>query len=92
MPFTNPARRDGAIFHHWRRAAEEGKDYPFARFNKVRVFLCLIIVEELVFIPSPFFSQILLVFMLVQSVYSVCFFLDSAGTSVFRAGISDASP
>lgn len=37
MPFTNPARRDGAIFHHWRRVAEEGKDYPFARFNKVRI-------------------------------------------------------
>lgn len=36
MPFANPARRDGAIFHHWRRLAEEGKDYPFARFNKVR--------------------------------------------------------
>lgn len=35
MPFSNPARRDGAIFHHWRRVAEEGKDYPFARFNKV---------------------------------------------------------
>lgn len=35
MPFANPARRDGAIFHHWRRVAEEGKDYPFARFNKV---------------------------------------------------------
>lgn len=35
MPFTNPARKDGAIFHHWRRAVEEGKDYPFARFNKV---------------------------------------------------------
>lgn len=34
MPFSNPARKDGAIFHHWRRAAEEGKDYPFARFNK----------------------------------------------------------
>uniref|UniRef100_A0A667WGQ6 DNA methyltransferase 1-associated protein 1 n=1 Tax=Myripristis murdjan TaxID=586833 RepID=A0A667WGQ6_9TELE len=34
MPFTNPARRDGAIFHHWRRITEEGKDYPFARFNK----------------------------------------------------------
>uniref|UniRef100_A0A8C9S6V8 DNA methyltransferase 1-associated protein 1 n=1 Tax=Scleropages formosus TaxID=113540 RepID=A0A8C9S6V8_SCLFO len=34
MPFTNPARKDGAIFHHWRRMAEEGKDYPFARFNK----------------------------------------------------------
>lgn len=23
------------MFFHWRRAAEEGKDYPFARFNKV---------------------------------------------------------
>uniref|UniRef100_A0A6I8RLN6 DNA methyltransferase 1-associated protein 1 n=1 Tax=Xenopus tropicalis TaxID=8364 RepID=A0A6I8RLN6_XENTR len=34
MPFTNPARKDGAIFFHWRRASEEGKDYPFARFNK----------------------------------------------------------
>ncbi|PIK50147.1 putative DNA methyltransferase 1-associated protein 1 [Apostichopus japonicus] len=34
MPFTNPARKDGAIFYHWRRAAEEGKDYPFAKFNK----------------------------------------------------------
>ncbi|XP_034005661.1 DNA methyltransferase 1-associated protein 1 isoform X1 [Trematomus bernacchii] len=34
MPFSNPARRDGAIFNHWRRVAEEGKDYPFARFNK----------------------------------------------------------
>ncbi|MEE6495310.1 hypothetical protein FKM82_002006 [Ascaphus truei] len=35
MPFTNPARKDGAIFYHWRRASEEGKDYPFARFHKV---------------------------------------------------------
>lgn len=35
MPFTNPARKDGAMFYHWRRVAEEGKDYPFARFNKV---------------------------------------------------------
>jgi len=34
MPFTNPARKDGAIFYHWRRTADEGKDYPFARFNK----------------------------------------------------------
>lgn len=34
MPFTNPARKDGAIFYHWRRLADEGKDYPFARFNK----------------------------------------------------------
>ncbi|XP_059840132.1 DNA methyltransferase 1-associated protein 1 isoform X3 [Hypanus sabinus] len=36
MPFTNPARKDGAIFYHWRRLADEGKDYPFARFNKKR--------------------------------------------------------
>jgi len=35
MPFTNPARKDGLILNHWRRAQEEGKDYPFARFNKV---------------------------------------------------------
>nr|CAG4640897.1 EOG090X076S [Eulimnadia texana] len=34
MPFTNPARKDGAVFHHWRRAADEGKEYPFAKFNK----------------------------------------------------------
>lgn len=34
MPFTNPARKDGAVFYHWRRLADEGLDYPFARFNK----------------------------------------------------------
>lgn len=34
MPFSNPARTDGAIFCHWRRVADEGKEYPFARFNK----------------------------------------------------------
>ncbi|XP_076440814.1 DNA methyltransferase 1-associated protein 1-like isoform X2 [Babylonia areolata] len=34
MPFTNPARKDGAVFYHWRKVADEGKDYPFARFNK----------------------------------------------------------
>lgn len=34
MPFENPARTDGAIFHHWRRVADEGKEYTFARFNK----------------------------------------------------------
>uniref|UniRef100_H3AK60 DNA methyltransferase 1-associated protein 1 n=1 Tax=Latimeria chalumnae TaxID=7897 RepID=H3AK60_LATCH len=34
MLFTNPARKDGAIFYHWRRVADEGKDYAFARFNK----------------------------------------------------------
>lgn len=33
-PFKNPARTDGAIFHHWRRPNEEPKEYPFAQFNK----------------------------------------------------------
>lgn len=33
-PFKNPARTDSAIFHHWRRAADEPKEYPFAKFNK----------------------------------------------------------
>lgn len=35
MPFTNPARIDDAIFYHWRRACDKGKEYPFATFNKV---------------------------------------------------------
>lgn len=35
MAFTNPARKDAAVLHHWRRIADEGKEYPFARFNKV---------------------------------------------------------
>ncbi|XP_018328681.1 DNA methyltransferase 1-associated protein 1 isoform X2 [Agrilus planipennis] len=34
MPFTNPARTDGAVFHHWRRPSDEPKEYPFAKFNK----------------------------------------------------------
>ncbi|XP_014243424.1 DNA methyltransferase 1-associated protein 1 [Cimex lectularius] len=33
-PFTNPARKDNAVFHHWRRVCDEGKEYPFAKFNK----------------------------------------------------------
>lgn len=39
VPFINPARTDGAKLYHWRRAADEGKEYPFARFNKVHVVL-----------------------------------------------------
>jgi DNA methyltransferase 1-associated protein 1 len=39
MPFTNPARADGAVFHHWRRAADEGIEYPFAQFNKVNYYI-----------------------------------------------------
>jgi len=32
--FSNPARTDGAVFHHWRRVTDEPKEYPFAKFNK----------------------------------------------------------
>uniref|UniRef100_A0A182LZE9 DNA methyltransferase 1-associated protein 1 n=1 Tax=Anopheles culicifacies TaxID=139723 RepID=A0A182LZE9_9DIPT len=33
-PFVNPARTDGAVFHHWKRVSDEQKEYPFAKFNK----------------------------------------------------------
>ncbi|CAH2991315.1 unnamed protein product [Chilo suppressalis] len=33
-PFNNPARKDNAVFHHWKRASDEAKEYPFAQFNK----------------------------------------------------------
>ncbi|XP_037928708.1 DNA methyltransferase 1-associated protein 1-like isoform X1 [Teleopsis dalmanni] len=33
-PFTNPARTDNAIFHHWKRVGEKEKEYVFAKFNK----------------------------------------------------------
>lgn len=35
LPFTNPGRKDGFKLHHWRRVADENKEYPFAKFNKV---------------------------------------------------------
>lgn len=38
-PFTNPARKDNAVFYHWKRASDEAKEYPFAQFNKVFSFL-----------------------------------------------------
>lgn len=34
MPFTNPARTDGIVLSHWRRVADEGKEYPYSKFNK----------------------------------------------------------
>lgn len=39
MEFKNPARTDGATFYHWRRPSDEPKEYPFAKFNKVRIFI-----------------------------------------------------
>jgi DNA methyltransferase 1-associated protein-1, putative (fragment) len=36
MPFINSGRSDGFMLYHWRRVADEGKEYPFARFNKVK--------------------------------------------------------
>jgi DNA methyltransferase 1-associated protein 1 len=32
--FTNPARNDGLVLNHWRRVADEGQQYPFAKFDK----------------------------------------------------------
>ncbi|XP_065175840.1 DNA methyltransferase 1-associated protein 1-like [Sycon ciliatum] len=34
MPFKNPARSDGLVLNHWRRAEDEGKEYAFSRFDK----------------------------------------------------------
>ncbi|XP_064197785.1 DNA methyltransferase 1-associated protein 1-like [Anguilla rostrata] len=34
MPFTNSARRDGVVLYHWRLVTEEGKDYPWSKYNK----------------------------------------------------------
>jgi hypothetical protein len=42
MAFTNPARKDGLVLYHWRRAADEGKEYAFARldyFDIKRLFM-----------------------------------------------------
>ena len=36
VQFCNPARKDGALLWHWRRVADQGKEYPFAQFDKVR--------------------------------------------------------
>jgi len=36
MSFTNPARSDNLVLHHWRRKVDEGKEYPFAKFGKAR--------------------------------------------------------
>eukprot|EP00795_Rhopilema_esculentum_P004303 gene4303-20503_t len=33
--FKNPSRKDDLEMHHWRRKNDEGKAYPFAKFNKV---------------------------------------------------------
>jgi len=33
--FKNPSRNDDLVLHHWRRKADEGKVYPFSKFNKV---------------------------------------------------------
>jgi len=36
MAFSNSARSDGLKLCHWRRKADEGKEYPFAQFGKSR--------------------------------------------------------
>ena len=38
IPFVNRARTDNATLHHWVRAGEEDKQYPFAKYsNRVSV-------------------------------------------------------
>ena len=37
-PFKNPSRSDDLVLRHWRRKADEGKVYPFSKFNKVNIF------------------------------------------------------
>jgi len=37
-PFRNSARKDGAVFHHWAKAADKQDDYIFSRFNKKITF------------------------------------------------------
>lgn len=93
MPFTNPARKDGAIFHHWRRMAEEGKDYPFARFNKVSLTDPFAEIQDKhmnILFGVPLFKYAR-TFML--NCLLVFFFgcPDGAGASVFRARIPNAS-
>ncbi|VDP08168.1 unnamed protein product [Soboliphyme baturini] len=34
-PFTNPARQDNLVLHHWARVEDRGKKYLFSRFNRV---------------------------------------------------------
>lgn len=36
MAFENPARNDDLLLYHWRRKADEGKEYPFAKFGKAK--------------------------------------------------------
>jgi len=38
--FAHPGRKDDPFLRHWRRAGEESKEYPFARFNCVS--LCFV--------------------------------------------------
>lgn len=53
-PFVNPAREDGVAFCHWRRVVDEGKEYPFAKFNKVlfvniKLLLTYIVYKYIIF-------------------------------------------
>lgn len=36
--FINFVRIDGVVFYYWRRVVDEGKEYLFVRFNKVRFY------------------------------------------------------
>lgn len=57
-PFTNPARKDNAVFHHWKRASDEPKEYPFAQFNKV---------INQILISSNYYLRFLIIYLFVCS-------------------------
>jgi DNA methyltransferase 1-associated protein 1 len=38
-PFTHPGRKDNPFLCHWRRIGEEIRDYPFARFDIVSIYI-----------------------------------------------------
>lgn len=44
-PFSNPARADAAVFHHWKRNSDEAKEYPFAKFNKQLEIPCYTVAD-----------------------------------------------
>lgn len=48
MAFTNPARTDNATFYHWRRPSDEPKEYPFAKFNKVKYIVSHRLLDSLI--------------------------------------------
>lgn len=52
-PFTNPARKDSAVFHHWRRVSDEPKEYPFANMGQKKAKALEGLLQEYKQDPNP---------------------------------------